>query len=116
MTAAALCAQSAGQIRGYAWSAEGRPIPEARVTIRATDTKTDQTVTAGKDGAFVASDLKPGHYDIIAQSTKEQLATESITAVDVKAGETVHADITLGVSTVYHGYWSRLVRRLDGLH
>jgi hypothetical protein len=116
MTAAAVCAQSPGQIHGYAWSAEGRPIPEARITIRATETKTDQTVTAGKDGAFVAKDLKAGHYDIIAQSTKEQLATESITEVDVKSGEAAHADLTLGMSTVYHGYWSRLVRRLDGLH
>jgi hypothetical protein len=116
LLAAALHAQSAATIRGFVWSSEGRPIPQAQVTIRSADSKSDQTITAGPDGVFVAPDLKPGRYDIIATAPNLQLATESITPVEVKAGQTAHADLTLGMSTLHHGFWSRLVRRLDGLH
>jgi hypothetical protein len=113
---AALFAQSAAELRGYAWSADGRPIPQAKITLHSADSKADRTVTAGTDGAFDIPDLKPGRYEIAAQAAKQQLATDSATSVEVKAGEVAHTDLTLGLSTVHHGYWSRLVRRLDGLH
>jgi hypothetical protein len=115
LIAAALSAQSTAEIRGYAWDAEGRPLPAAKITLRG-ESKTDLTITAGADGAFIATNLKPGHYELIAQASKQQLATEDIIGVNVKPGESAHTDLTLGVSTVHHGYWSRLVRRLDGLH
>ncbi len=112
--AVALFAQPAAEIRGYAWSAEGKPIAGAKIVVRGAGAAKDATTAA--DGSFTLKDLKPGKYEITAESAKESLATESSTAVDVKEGEMAHADITLGVSTIHHGYWSRLVRRLDGLH
>ncbi len=116
LTAAAFFAQSKTEIRGYAWNAEGRPIADAQVTFTPEGSQAGQTITAGKDGAFVAHDVKPGRYIVTANAPKEQLQTESTTTIEVKPGETLHTDLTLGMSTVHHGYWSRLVRRLDGLH
>jgi hypothetical protein len=116
LAAAVLSAQSPGEIRGYAWDAEGRPLADAKITLHGADSKADRTLTAGADGAFDAKDLHPGHYELTGSAQQPQLTTESVTALDLKPGEIAHADLTFGKSTVYHGFWSRLVRRLDGLH
>jgi hypothetical protein len=114
--AASLSAQSAGEIRGYAWDADGRPIPEAKVTLHAAgDAKADRTITAKADGSFDIAELAPGHYEITADAAKQQLTTESSAAVDLKSGQIAHADLTLGKSTIHYGFWARLARRLDGL-
>lgn len=114
--AVGLGAQSTGEIRGYAWDADGRPVPGAKISLHADDAKADRTVTTGADGAFDARDLAPGHYGITADSSKRQIATETPTPLELKPGQIFHADITMGKSTVHYGYWKRLVRRLDGLH
>jgi hypothetical protein len=115
LAAAGLGAQSAGEIRGYAWDAEGRPIPQATVNVHSDSPKTDRTITAGADGSFDVKELPPGHYEIGGQSQPRQLASESPVAVELKSGETAHADLTLGRSTVHYSFWKRLARRLDGL-
>lgn len=118
-TALILCAQTpqtAGEIRGYAWDASGRPVPEAKITIHAAGEQTDRTLTAGKDGLFDVKNLAPGHYELTAEAGKLQLATEDVTPLDIKAGEIQHADLTLGLNTTHYGFWKRLGRRLDGMH
>ncbi len=109
-------AQSAGEIRGYAWDASGRPIPEAKITLHSEGQKADRTLTADKNGGFDAKNLAPGHYEITADAPKLQLTTEDVTPLDVKAGEIKHADLTLGLNTTHYGFWKRLGRRLDGIH
>jgi hypothetical protein len=116
LSAAALSAQSAGEIRGYAWDAEGRPIPAAKITLHGGSAKSDRTLTAGADGSFDARGLQPGHYQLTAGASKQQLETESGTALDLKPGEIAHTDLTLGKSTVHYGFWARLGRRFIGLH
>jgi hypothetical protein len=116
LASAALWAQSPAEIRGFAWDAEGHPIPEAKVTFHGAGSEKDRTVTAAADGSFDVKDLPPGRYDITAAASKQQLATEAATTVELKAGETSHADLTLGLSTVHYGFWKRLARRFDGLH
>lgn len=115
LLATAAYAQSNGEIRGYAWDAEGKPIAGATVTLHADSAGKDHTATAGPDGAFDARDLPPGHYSVTADSDKRQLVTETSTPLDLKASATAHVDLTLGKSTVHYGFWKRLGRRLDGL-
>lgn len=114
--ASALLAQSAGEIRGYAWDASGRPVADAAITVHAVGRTTDRTIAANKNGAFELKDMAPGRYELTASSTKLQLTTEDVTPLEVKPGETRHADLTLGQSTVHYGFWKRLGRRLDGIH
>ena len=113
---AALCGQSPATLSGYAWSAEGRPLPDAHIALSPAGSEDVQTINVGKDGAFTVRDLKPGSYVLTANAPAEQLQTESTTVVELKPGETLHADLTLGKSTVHHGFWSRMVRRVHGLH
>jgi hypothetical protein len=114
--AAALSAQSAGEIRGYAWDAEGRPMPNVKVTLHFGNAESDRTLTAGADGSFDARGLAPGHYEITADASARLLTTESGTALDLKPGEIVHADLTLGKSTAHYKWWQRLVHRFNGPH
>jgi Carboxypeptidase regulatory-like domain len=116
LSAAVLSAQSAGEIRGYAWDAEGRPMPQAKISLYDGNAKSSRTLTAAADGSFDARGLQPGHYGLSASDPKRQLATESGTALDLKPGEIAHADLTLGRSTVHYGFWKRLGRRFVGLH
>ena len=91
-------------------------MPEAKISLFDGNAKSSRTLTAAADGSFDARGLQPGHYGLSASDPKRQLATESVTALDLKPGEIAHADLTLGLSTVHYGFWSRLVRRLVGLH
>ena len=114
--AAALSAQSAAEIRGYAWDAEGRPMPNVKVTLHGKNAESDRTVTAGSDGSFDARGLPPGRYELTADASQRLLTTESGTALDLKPGEIAHADLTLGKSTAHYKWWQRLVRRFNGPH
>ena len=109
-------AQSAGEIRGIVWTAEGKPFAGSQVFIHKTDENSHLTTTSGADGTFAVRDLKPGHYWVAAYSEKAQLMTESSVNLDLTAGQTAHADVTLGRSTATYPLFKRMIRRLDGLH
>lgn len=106
-----LQAQTAGEIRGIAWSAQGRPISGAKIYIEG---PSKQTVTSGPGGYFVASKLSPGRYQITASDQRLQTISESPMALDVAAGTVAHADVTLGKSTKHYGFFKRIGRRLTG--
>jgi Carboxypeptidase regulatory-like domain len=108
--------QSAGEIRGIVWTAEGKPLAAAQVFIHKTGEASHLTTTSGADGTFNARDLSPGHYWVAAYSEKAQLMSESSVTLDLAAGQSQHADVTLGKSTVTYPYFKRMIRRLDGLH
>jgi hypothetical protein len=108
--------QSAGEIRGIVWTAEGKPLAGAQVFIHKADENSHLTTTSGADGTFAARDLKPGHYWVAAYADKAQLMSESSVNLDLTAGQTVHADVTLGRSTATYSFFKRMIRRLDGLH
>jgi len=107
--------QSTGEIRGIVWTAEGRPLAFAQVFIHKADENSHLTTICGANGVFAISDLKPGHYWVAAYSDKAQLMTESSVKLDLAAGQSVHADVTLGRSTATYGFFMRMLRRLDGL-
>jgi hypothetical protein len=109
-------AQSTGEIRGIVWTAEGKPLAFADVFIHLTGENSHLTITCGADGTFTAHDLKPGHYWVAAYSEKAQLMTESSVTLALAAGQSAHADVTVGKSTVTYPFFKRMIRRLDGLH
>jgi hypothetical protein len=114
VAAAGLSAQSNGEIRGYAWDAEGRPMADVKVTLHAEGGKDDK-VTTRADGSYDARDLAPGHYQLSADQAKRELKTESDSPLELKAGQVAHVDLTLGKNTKHYGFWTSLGRRLDGL-
>src|ERR1019366_5000012 len=71
-----------GTLHGVTANAEGGPIPEAQVVIHRDDDNTDMTVTSGSNGAFSASNLKPGRYEIKASQGefRSPLATVDLAA------------------------------------
>jgi hypothetical protein len=108
--------QSTGEIRGIVWTAEGKPLAGAQVFIHQNGENSHLTTTSGADGTFAAHDLKPGHYWVAAYSEKAQLMTESSVTLALSAGQSAHADVTVGKSTVTYPFFKRMLRRLDGLH
>jgi hypothetical protein len=108
-------AQSDGEIRGIVWTSEGKPSAGAEVFIHKLNENSHLTTTSAADGTFAVHDLKPGHYWVAAYSEKAQLMTESSVNLDLAAGQTAHADVTLGRSTVTYPFFKRMIRRLDGL-
>jgi hypothetical protein len=114
--AAALPAQSGGEILGNIWDAEGRPMPKAKITLRGGNAKSDRTLTATADGFFDARGLPPGHYELTADASQRLLTTESRTALGLKLGEVVHADLTLGNSAALCTWRQRLMRPIHGTH
>jgi hypothetical protein len=114
--ASALPAQSGGEILGYAWDAEGRPMPNAKITLRDGNAKSDRTLTATADGFLDARGLPPGHYELTADASQRLLTTESGTALGLKLGEIVRDDLALGNSAAHCTWRQRLVRRIHGPH
>jgi hypothetical protein len=108
--------QPAGEIRGIVWTAEGKPFAGAQVFIHKADENSHLTTTSGADGTFAVHGLTPGHYWVAAYSDSAQLMTESSVKFDLAAGQSVHADVTLGRSTATYSFFKRMIRRLDGLH
>jgi hypothetical protein len=108
--------QPAGGIRGIVWTAEGKPFAGAEVFIHKADENSHLTTTSAADGTFVVHNLTPGHYWVAAYSEKAQLMTESSVNLDLTAGQTAHADVTLGRGTATYTFFKRMIRRFDGLH
>ena len=59
-------ADTRASIRGATRSSDGRPIPGAVILVHAEDGSSDQTYMSGRDGEFVAADVKPGLYRVFA--------------------------------------------------
>ena len=113
---AIISGQSTGEIRGIVWTAEGKPLAGAQVFVHNAGENSHDTVTSGADGVFDVRNLKPGSYWIAAYAEGPQLISESSVKLDLAAGQNLHADVTLGRSTVHRSFFKRMVRRLDGLH
>ena len=82
-----------GEIHGITRDASAAPLAKVHVTVHNVDEKSDRTVFSGNDGVFVAQNLRPGPYQVIAN--KEGFATSAATAVQLEAGQNLSDDITL---------------------
>jgi hypothetical protein len=113
---AILFGQATGEISGIVWTAEGRPMAFAEVFVHNADENSHTIAFCSANGVFDVKDLKPGRYWVAAYSERAQLMSETSLKVNLPAGQNAHSDVTLGKSTATHGFFVRMVRRLDGLH
>ena len=79
-------------VHGVTLRPDGAPLPEAQVVIHNQRDNRDQSVVSGPDGAFVAVNLKPGRYQLIA--SKDGFLTSSA-LVQVKAHEDLRVALAL---------------------
>ncbi|MGA2131506.1 MAG: TonB-dependent receptor [Bryobacteraceae bacterium] len=79
-------------VHGVTLRPDGAPLAEAQVVIHSQRDNTDQSVVSGQDGAFVAVNLKPGRYQLIA--SKDGFLTSSA-FVSVKAHEDLRVALAL---------------------
>jgi hypothetical protein len=84
-------------VRGVTLRPDGAPLPEAQVLIHNQSDNTDRSVVSGPDGAFVAVNVKPGRYTLIA--SKEGFLTSSA-AVQVKAHENLQVALALSARAI----------------
>jgi hypothetical protein len=92
------CAQvGVSVVRGVTLRPDGAPLPEAQVLIHNQNDNSDQSLVSGPDGAFVAVNLKPGRYTLIA--SKEGFLTSSA-AVQLKAHEKLQVALALSARAV----------------
>lgn len=72
---------------------DGVPVPGAEVAILDGDISIDRTTTTEGDGSFQFRELPPGTYQLTAKL--DGVAVSRITSVEVRAGESVHVDLSL---------------------
>ena len=83
-------AQETGTIKGVVVDAtNGESLPGANVSIKGTTTGTATDL----NGRYRLTDLDPGTYDIVASFVG--FARQTVTGVEVEAGETTTIDVTL---------------------
>jgi hypothetical protein len=111
--ALSLPAQSPTAIRGYAFDADGRPIPGASVTLHGSTGHSSATSAA--DGSFHFDNVSPGHYQVYAIDEKREIVSDVSVVLDLAAGQTAEADVTVATSTHHYPRWLRILRRLDGM-
>jgi hypothetical protein len=89
---------ASGALRGVTRDADGRPLPQAQVTVHSVAESSDLTVVSGNDGAFSVASLHPGQYQLSAKA--DGVATLAPTAVVVTNHETAQMDLSLARSSV----------------
>src|SRR6185437_11374865 len=112
LAAFTLNAQGVGEIRGFAFDGDGRPIPNAHVTLRG---PAGQTVTSSADGSFTFASVPAGHYQVSAIEEKRELISDTSVSLDLAAGQVAEADLTVARSIKHYPRWKRILRRLDGI-
>ncbi len=89
---------SSGQITGSVRDSAGATIASAKVKAASKDTGLERTTTSSEDGLFRFVLLPPGTYNLTAEASGFSAA--SLNNVVVAVGQTIDANLTLGVGGV----------------
>jgi hypothetical protein len=84
-------------IVGMTKGPEGTPLAGVRVVIHSVEGGTDRILQTDASGAFAATDLKPGHYQLSAN--KDQLVSTPGTSVELAANQSLRTDLALAAGT-----------------
>jgi hypothetical protein len=82
-----------GVLHGTTLDARGLVTPQVQVTVHSVDDNADRVVVSDGQGNFVVGNLKPGHYQLIAN--KQGLASSQVTYLAVAAGDDLRFDLRL---------------------
>jgi len=83
----------AASLRGITRGPDGQPLAGAQVVIHNMDGSADRTVTSGSDGSFAVDEIKAGRY--LLKASKDGFAPSTESTVDLTAGHSAEADLTL---------------------
>jgi hypothetical protein len=87
-----------GSIQGTVTDSSGAAIPGARVKVFSSGTGLSRTVGANDQGAYVASELPLGSYNVTVE--KQGFRTTTLTGIPVSVGSPARADVKLDAGTV----------------
>lgn len=97
--APSLLAQSTfGSIVGSVKDATGASVPGAEIVVREIDENTARSAVSNGDGLYEIVNLQPGRYEITA--AKDKFRTERISDAQLKARQTLRADLSLELAPV----------------
>ena len=91
----AVTAAPAGTIEGVTKDAQGRPLPGVRLSLRTAAGRIANETTSRADGRYRFAGVAAGDYAISGSKREFKAAT---TAVAVRTGERVSADLTLAAA------------------
>jgi len=90
---AAETVSTSANLFGVTKSSEGTPLAGARVIVRHLADGTERVLESDASGAFAATDLKPGRYEVTAN--KDRLVSPPENHVELAANQSVRSDLTL---------------------
>jgi hypothetical protein len=91
------CAQSTfGSMRGTVQDTSGAVIPNAAVTIHSLDEGVDRQTVTDDTGAFVAENLKPGHYRLTVHH--DGFADTIVNSATLEARQELRIPVTLAIA------------------
>jgi carboxypeptidase family protein/TonB-dependent receptor-like protein len=95
MAGAAVAQQGTTEVRGRVVDGQGASMPGVTVTVRNEQTGMFRTTVSGDSGAYIASGLIPGRYEVSA--TLQGFKTFSRKGLQLEVGRTATLDVTLEV-------------------
>src|SRR5262245_47921951 len=95
MTGAAVAQQGTTEVRGRVVDSQGASMPGVTVTVKNEQTGMFRTTVSGDSGAYIASGLVPGRYEVSA--TLQGFKTFSRKGLQLEVGRTATLDVTLDV-------------------
>ena len=87
-----------GRITGQVLDAKDASIPGAKITARDERTNEERTVTAGPDGTYQLSALRPSFYTITVSA--DQFASAQESGLQLTVGQQIHRNFALSVATL----------------
>ena len=95
MAGAAVAQQGTTEVRGRVTDAQGATMPGVTVTVKNEQTGMFRTTLSGDSGAYIASGLVPGRYEVSA--TLQGFKTFSRKGLQLEVGRTATLDVTMEV-------------------
>lgn len=97
ITRPALTQSITGDILGTVKDTSGAVVPQAKVTLTATDTGIKFEATSNASGDYLFAQLKPGRYAV--EASKEGFETATVSDIELLVGQRPRVDVTLRVGT-----------------
>jgi hypothetical protein len=92
----ALAGPPSGAVRGRVEDGQGRPIPEARLTLTAEGTGDVRETRSDAAGIYALPELPPHRYTLVAEAVG--LAPRTYTGVPIAVGQSYRLDVRLGMA------------------